>query len=73
MFHARRHLGVDRAFDKALLLHLAQTFGQHFLQDSPERALELPKPFGAAEQVAEDKDGPLVANERQRGLDRARR
>ena len=68
---SRRHLGVDLARQQTAGLHLAQLCGQNLLRDVPDGLFQFAETQGAVRQVTQDEHLPFIADERQRGLDRA--
>src|SRR4051794_5443470 len=70
---ARRHLGVDAAYDQAVALHRAQRLGQHLLRDRSEILEQLVIAARPVAQGEQDVDAPLRGQEPDRIADQPRR
>src|SRR4051794_12481705 len=63
---ARRHLGVDAAYDQAVALHRAQRLGQHLLRDRREILEQLVVAARSGAQGEQHGHGPFLAQGKDR-------
>ena len=63
-----RHLGIHPAAQHALGLQRAQPLGERLGADAVQRALELAEALGAGDQIADDQQRPLAADDLRRAL-----